>query len=248
MSMYDLYPEIHQAVRNILKAEWENFDNKLHHFRGQSDREARGIRRECYYRRGERLADLQGLLNAALPAGIDAGFSGEAVLALLRKVFDAVETAVYWDTTFEGYGADDLAGWDMAAWCHLKDLSGLVWAEVEELKIIANVARAREGCRGGQEEWLPASEALARADVVGHPITLPQLSKLATSGKVKSRPRTLPGKHQLEVEWNTLAGHLLREAAAKRTTGKDGAEPLDGAYDDAIASARKEKQHGRPLD
>jgi hypothetical protein len=124
--MYDLYLEIRQAINDIFDAEWDNMENELHHLRGRSDKKARGIRSECYGRREDRRYALQGLLNAALLPGIEAGFSGEAVLALLRKLSDGVEAAAYWDTTFEGH-ADD----DRAAWCHLMDLSGLGGAPPE---------------------------------------------------------------------------------------------------------------------
>jgi hypothetical protein len=106
--------------------------------------------------------------------------------------------------------------------------------------------------RGGQEdvlheEWVPASVAVERAEEANHPITLPRLSKLRKQGKIKTRPRTQPGNHRLEVEWNSLSGYLLRQASGSQSGRKkrDG-EPSEGEFDKDIAKASKAKQ--RTLD
>jgi hypothetical protein len=110
--------------------------------------------------------------------------------------------------------------------------------------------RRKAGDQGQDgEEWLPASEAVKRAEAAGFPITLSRLSKLSERADVRKRPRTLRGNHQLEIEWNSLSGYLLRRASGKQPGGKKTpAEPSDGEFDEEVAKAGKEKQRRRPLD
>jgi hypothetical protein len=105
---------------------------------------------------------------------------------------------------------------------------------------------------GGQdvvhhEEWVPASVAVERAEEANHPIALSRLSKLAKQGKIRTRPRTLAGKHRLEVEWNSLSGYLLGQGSSGRFGGGNrDREPSEGEFDEVIAKASRAKQ--RALD
>jgi hypothetical protein len=89
-----------------------------------------------------------------------------------------------------------------------------------------------------KEEWLPASTAVERAERGGHPITLKWLTQDAAKHGVRIRPRQQPGRHKQEVEWSSLAGHLLKQA------------PPEDDLDDEEISARigeakeqKRRQH-----
>jgi hypothetical protein len=92
-----------------------------------------------------------------------------------------------------------------------------------------------------REEWLSATDAVERAEKAGYPITLKWLTKDAPKYGVKTRPRQLPGRHRVEVEWNSLAGCLLR------------AGPLDQESDEEaigsrLAEVRERTRRERPLD
>jgi hypothetical protein len=96
----------------------------------------------------------------------------------------------------------------------------------------------------GPEKWMPASEATNKVAAAGHSLTLPNLSKLGQKGHVRTRPRTLPGNHQLEAEWNSLCGYLVGRASEKHKTEV----PSEGELDEEIAKATKAKQRDYPLD
>jgi hypothetical protein len=116
-NMYDLYPMIHKAIVAINDAELENLRAGLHHLRGKD--EGFPIRCEVYDRRDDRLLELDDLLSSALPAGIAAGFSGEAVWGWLEKLRTSAGEMAYWDGSYEGDVNDD--GW---AFYHFHDLIG----------------------------------------------------------------------------------------------------------------------------
>lgn len=113
LRMCDLYKAIRKQVLAIRAAEIGNFKARLHHLRGRTDAKAIEKRDEVYDLRADRLVELLELLSSALPAGIDAGFSGEVVVAKLEALMSSVEEFCYWDGSFEG--AVDI---DMAAWWH----------------------------------------------------------------------------------------------------------------------------------
>ena len=99
-----------------------------------------------------------------------------------------------------------------------------------------------------EELWMPASEAVQRAEKAGLKVSLSWLSRFGEKRGVKMRPRTLPGKHKLEAELNSLAGCLVRRASGKGPTGEDDEEPCEGQFDEEIAKAIWAKQRGRSSD
>ena len=93
------------------------------------------------------------------------------------------------------------------------------------------------------EEWLPASEAVERAERLHLPaVTLPWLSKSANGSGVRTRRREQPGRHKLEVEWNSLAGHLTRKALAA-----DESEDPEST-DARIREAHAQRRQSRPIE
>jgi hypothetical protein len=116
----------------------------------------------------------------------------------------------------------------------------------------------RSWCGPGQPdttngEWVPASKAVQLAQEKGYKIDLPWLSKSAARNGVKTRPKQLPGKHSLEVEWNSLAGYLLRNAPAKTgqadEPGSDEPELRERAQiEERMRQAKEKKGRDRPLD
>jgi hypothetical protein len=72
------------------------------------------------------------------------------------------------------------------------------------------------------EKWIPASEAVTVANGWGYNIVLGWISK--RKDRIRTRPRQLPGKHQLEVEMGSLARVLLAEGDHK-TVNTDPDEP-----------------------
>src|SRR4029077_17273809 len=60
------------------------------------------------------------------------------------------------------------------------------------------------------EEWIPASKAVEKAEQGGHPITLRWLTKNASKKGVRIRECQQLGRYHKEVEWNSLAGYLLK--------------------------------------
>jgi hypothetical protein len=100
------------------------------------------------------------------------------------------------------------------------------------------------------QEWVPASEAVKRAERSGHTITPAWLSRLPKSAQdlVQTRPRELPGKHKREVEWNSLAGYLLRRDAKPQGPEEDEGEDDPKEIARRIEHERKKKRQERPLD
>jgi hypothetical protein len=100
-----------------------------------------------------------------------------------------------------------------------------------------------------EELWMPASEAVQRVEKAGlKAVSLSWLSRFGEKRGVKMRPRTLPGKHRREAEFNSLASCLARRALGKGPTGEDDEEPCEGQYDEDIAKASRTKQRGRSPD
>jgi hypothetical protein len=91
------------------------------------------------------------------------------------------------------------------------------------------------------EEWLPASAAVERAEQRGHAITLKWLTHDAAKHGVKIRPRELPGRHKVEVEWNSLAGHLLRPARSEEQSDEE-------AVSSRLREQAERKRRELPLD
>jgi hypothetical protein len=91
------------------------------------------------------------------------------------------------------------------------------------------------------EEWLPATEAVDWAEEAGHPITLKWVTKDASKCGVRTRPSQLPGRHKVEVEWNSLAGCLLRRALSEK-------EPDETTMSASLREEQERKRRERPLD
>jgi hypothetical protein len=96
----------------------------------------------------------------------------------------------------------------------------------------------------GSQEWLPAMEAVQRADRLGYNVKLPWLSKCATKHAVKTRPRQLAGNHKLVVEWNPLAGYLARPKADAGTD--DPTDDQKAGVEARKQQAAEQKRHARP--
>jgi hypothetical protein len=107
------------------------------------------------------------------------------------------------------------------------------------------------------EEWVPASEAVERAKRAGFGITPPWLSKYAEKNGVRTRPRQGPGNHRSEVEWNSLAGYLLRnpdlhkaaepggtgDAAGRQETPARPRWEMLGDYDVGVERRKEEERN-----
>jgi hypothetical protein len=92
-----------------------------------------------------------------------------------------------------------------------------------------------------EEEWLPASKAVERAEQSGHHITVKWLTQNARKHGVRIRPLPQPSKHRQEIEWCSLAVYLLKRAQAE--------DELDEtAIDRRIRDAQQQKRRERPLD
>jgi hypothetical protein len=90
------------------------------------------------------------------------------------------------------------------------------------------------------EEWLPATEAVERAEKSGHPVGLKWLTQDAHKHEVRIRPRQQPGRHRKEVEWTSLILFLTKHAQRKME--------LDDGVSDRLQEARAAKQLGRSLE
>jgi hypothetical protein len=102
-----------------------------------------------------------------------------------------------------------------------------------------------DGSQGeeARKTWMPARQAVERAEKAGFTVSLPWISKHAGKNGVETRPRQLPGNHRLEVEWNSLAGYLLNKMAE----GDDDPEPTDSerARIEKEKKAEEQKASGR---
>ncbi len=198
--MHDLFPEIRHAVQRIKDAELKAFEGGiLLGLQGRTDEEAFRVRSEYYDQREVRLDGLRELLNRALPAGIDAGFSGEWVVERLEALMASVEEAAYWDTTCHaGHGIEESN--------HFNELFGQVRANLEPLRLMARAAAARSP---RDDDWRPASEAVVIANGKGFDITLDWISK--RKDRIRTRLPRLPGNHKIEVEMGSLAIALFNE-------------------------------------
>jgi hypothetical protein len=114
---------------------------------------------------------------------------------------------------------------------------------LKSLRMAAAALRAR--AQDSQEKWMPAHEALEKANQRGANITLTWLTRDAPKRGVKVRPRQLPGNHKQEAEWNSLAGYLLEH----RKLAHPAEEQDDPAHtDQRIRSAQQQRRKERPLD
>src|SRR5216684_259719 len=87
------------------------------------------------------------------------------------------------------------------------------------------------------EEWVPALRAVERAEQSGHPITLKWLTQNSPKHGVRLRP-CKQGRHHKEVEWNSLAGHLLKQARPEKELDE---KVIDGRIREAQEQKRKER-------
>jgi hypothetical protein len=108
--------------------------------------------------------------------------------------------------------------------------------------IQATSQTARSDTTSG-EEWLPAGKAIVRAEEAGYQITASWLSRDAAKKGVKVRPAQLPGRHKQEVEWNSLAGYLLRVQAASEESEEEDEEEIS----QRVRKAQEQKKRSRPL-
>ena len=95
------------------------------------------------------------------------------------------------------------------------------------------------------EEWLPANKAVERAEHRGHAITLKWVTQDAGKHGVRTRPRQLPGRHRVEVEWNSLAGYLLRPTGSEE---EPGGESDEEAMSSRLRDEAERMRRERPLD
>jgi hypothetical protein len=109
---------------------------------------------------------------------------------------------------------------------------------------VLTAAKPVGGVPAADEDWLTASEAVERAEANGLSLTLPRLSKLAAAGEVRKRPPKRPGNHQLEVEWNSVAGRLTRKPARGERTNRRGRRGRKGGK----RKAKKPPAHKTPGD
>jgi hypothetical protein len=114
----------------------------------------------------------------------------------------------------------------------------------EELKPPTEASAAEmevlSGTLPAQEEWLPASQAVERAEQQGHPISLKWLTQNARKHGVRIRRRQLPGSHKREVQWPSLAACLLKRPRPKNDADEETA--------DRLHKAQEQKRRERPLD
>jgi hypothetical protein len=109
------------------------------------------------------------------------------------------------------------------------------------LELWQEAARGREPAG---EEWVPATRAAEIAGQLRRPINLNWFTRSADKHGVKTRGRQLPGRHEREVELNSLLRYLAKKAAA----GEDAEEPSErqrGMIEARMQEERKHK-HGRP--
>jgi hypothetical protein len=72
-----------------------------------------------------------------------------------------------------------------------------------------------------KEEWIPASKAVDRAEQSGHPITVTWLTRDAAKHGIRIRPSQQRGRHHKEVEWNSLAGYLLKRVRPEKESSEE---------------------------
>jgi hypothetical protein len=120
------------------------------------------------------------------------------------------------------------------------------WPPVpEELQEPREASEAEVGLSDGStvaspEEWVPASEAVERAEKSGHPVGLKWLTQDAHKHGVRIRPRQQPGRHRKEVEWTSLILFLTKHAQGKME--------LDAGVSDRLQEVRAAKQQGRSFE
>jgi hypothetical protein len=99
---------------------------------------------------------------------------------------------------------------------------------------------------GAREEWLPAARAVELAQRADLSVTLDWLSRRSRRSGVRTRPRELPGNHQLEVDWYSLAGYLAKKKAEQTDTDDLGSTER-AAIEARMKKATEGKRRGRPL-
>jgi hypothetical protein len=121
-----------------------------------------------------------------------------------------------------------------------------VAALVEEEK--ANEDRKKITVEEEKEgKWIPANQAVTRAQKLGYKIDPSRLSRLSPESGVKTRPNQLGGAHRKKVEWSSLLDYLANEKLAQT----DDEEPTGRERDrieKRIEDASKKKKTERSLD
>jgi hypothetical protein len=97
------------------------------------------------------------------------------------------------------------------------------------------------------EKWLPASQAVERAQRMGIKLSLASLSKWAAKGHVRTRERTLPGNHRTEVEWRSLIAHLEHGATQHGPSEREPKDDAKGRQYKAGVERRKKELREKKL-
>jgi hypothetical protein len=133
-----------------------------------------------------------------------------------------------WRWLIAEYGFDPPTLWRMT----IRDMRRYVEARRPVTNRLPEVAK---------EDWRPASEALDVARQKGYDITLDWISK--RKGRICTRPRQLPGRHQLEVEMGSLGRVLFSEAI--RHAGNANLDEPDESEREQIEARKRTEQERR---
>src|SRR5262249_36120496 len=152
-SFRELYCEIRQLLSDLHGDELRNMKSVL-----LCLRRGEQVPKAIQFAREHRLGHLSCLLDAALPAGIAAGYSGEHVEKVLEKLMDSVEKMLSWDRG-DGNEPDGTTAWFYLQ--RFRDRAEAVWANLQPLVNIQAVA-------ADFEEEAAAPEALSKKTKPGH--------------------------------------------------------------------------------
>jgi hypothetical protein len=109
--------------------------------------------------------------------------------------------------------------------------------------IDGNLLNDLSGAARGQSpaaEWMPAQKAVEKAQAAGLQVNLSWLSRSAASAGVLTRTRIMPGKHKMEVEFNSLVHYLTHRETEVRNLSDSEARAR-------IQAASASKKNKRPL-
>jgi hypothetical protein len=108
-------------------------------------------------------------------------------------------------------------------------------AKIVAKQAMAASSMAGQGMRLPEEDWMPAQQAVQRANREGVAIALSTVSKWRKGGNqnLKTRAKTLPGRHRFEVEF-----HSLLLVCHQRAVAFGNVEPSEGSFDEEINRAK----------
>lgn len=230
------------AVRHLIASERQNLEARTHRPGTTGTFEERLARRDERDRqRRDSIAALWELRAAALPACVAAGYRPETAEARLHDFISAAADLTKWEkgTRPITEGSDDQAAANYWA-SHSRVLAAL--SAVRDMALNAAKPSLEQV---ETKQWMPASKAVDEAEKAGLPVTLSALTRFGEKWGVKMREKTLPGRHKLEVELNSLLLALAHRARQGRPSGD---EPAEGEYDEAIKEARTSKPSRRDSD